>query len=282
MVIAIAGYRGFVGSHIRNTFSEHDFILLERDDLYGKTEALAEKISGADVLVNTAGFSVSSRWTKNNRKKIRKSRTDVTENLVSAIDKAEKKPAVFLNASAIGVYRHDMEHTESSTAYADDFLSEVVLDWEAAADKVVGEVRLVKMRLGMVLGAEGGALPLLFKLFKWGLGGVIASGKQVYSFIHIDDVTGAIAHILEHNGEGVYNFTAPYPVSNKIFTRTIAAKLHRPAFWPIPGFVIHIVMGKAAAVVTKGNTVYPKKLLDEGYKFTFATIDEAIENLADQ
>lgn len=282
MIIAIAGYNGFVGTHIRKKFNQHDFILLGRDDLYGSTDALARKISGSDVLINTAGFSVSSRWTKRNRKKIRNSRIKVTENLTVAVRKAEKKPAMFLNASAIGIYRHQEEHTESSEAYAGDFLAGVVLDWEAAADAVPEDVKLVKMRLGMVLGADGGALPMLFRLFKWGLGGVIASGKQVYSFIHIDDVTGAIAHIIEHSREGVYNFAAPHPVTNRTFTRTIASKLNRPAFLPIPGFMMYIVMGKAKMIVTEGQTVYPKKLLDEGYKFTFATIDKAIENLANQ
>lgn len=282
MVIALAGYNGFVGSHIRKKFEKHDFILLDRKDLYGDTGHLGRKISGSDVLINTAGFSVSERWTKGTRKKIRDSRVTVTANLADAIKKAEKQPGMFLNASAIGVYRHGMEHSESSVAYADDFLAEVVRDWEHAADAVPEEVKLVKMRLGMVLGANGGALPRLFRLFKWGLGGVIGSGKQVYSFIHIDDVTGAIAHLVEHGGEGVYNFTAPHPVTNKTFTKTIASKLHRPAFLPIPGLMMHLVMGKAKMIVTKGQTVYPKKLLDEGYKFTFATIDEAIENLVHQ
>ncbi len=282
MVIALAGHSGFVGTHIRKYFSMDNFILLDRKDLYGATDALAQKISGCDVLINTAGFNISARWTKKNRKKIRSSRIEVTNHLVGAIEKAELKPKVFISASAIGIYQHNKEHTEASDEYSDDFLAEVVQDWETAADAAASEVRLVKMRLGMVLGADGGALPRLFRLFKWGLGGVIGSGKQVYSFIHIDDVTRAIAHIMEKKGEGVYNFTAPHPVTNKTFTKTISEKLRRPAFFIIPGFAMHLVMGKAAMVVTKGQTVYPKRLLDEGYKFTFATIDEAIKNLADQ
>ena len=282
MVIALAGYNGFIGSHIMKHFRAHQFILLSRDDLYGSANALAQKISGSDVLINTAGYSISSRWTKKNRKKIYSSRIDVTHQLVRAISLAEQQPAVFMNASAIGIYRNQMEHTEASRAYADNFLAKVVRDWEAEADNVADNVRLVKMRFGMVLGADGGALPKLFRLFKWGLGGVIASGKQVYSFIHIDDLTSAMAFILEQKGEGIYNFTTPNPVTNKTFTKTIAKKLHRPALLPIPGFLMHIVMGKAAIVVTKGQTVYPEKLLGEGYKFTFATIDEAIENLAEQ
>lgn len=282
MVIALAGYNGFIGTHIRNKLIAHDFILLSRDDLYGPTEALARKISGCGAIINTAGFSITARWTKKNREKIFKSRTKVTRNLVRAIELAGDQPGVLINASAIGIYQNNGEHTETSGAYANGFLAEVVREWEAAADAVGDDVRLVKMRLGMVLGSDGGALPRLIKLFKWGLGGVIASGKQVYSFIHIDDVTGAINHILEHEGEGIYNFTAPHPVTNKIFTNTLAKTLHRPALLPIPGFLMRLVMGESATVVTEGQTVYPKKLLDEGYKFTFASIDEALENLADR
>lgn len=282
MVISLAGYSGFVGAHIRKKFAAHEIIQLKRDDLYGDTDALARKIAGSDVLINTAGFNVSARWTRKNREKIFRSRVEVTENLVRAIRLADPKPAMFLNTSAIGIYKQQKEHTEASSDFADDFLAEVIQKWEDAADAVACEVKLVKMRFGMVLGADGGALPRLFRLFKWGLGGVIGSGKQVYSFVHIDDVTGAIAHIVEREGEGVYNFTSPHPVSNRTFTKTIAQKLHRPAFIPIPGFMVHLVMGKAAIIVTRGQTVYPKKLLDEGYKFTFASIDKAIENLADQ
>jgi uncharacterized protein (TIGR01777 family) len=281
MIIALAGYNGFIGAHIRKKLHMHDFILLSREDLYGPTDALARKISGCGTIINTAGFSITARWTKKNREKIYKSRIDVTNNLVRAIEMAAEKPGMFINASAIGIYQSNGEHTETSGEYADGFLGEVVRDWEAAADGVPGDVKLVKMRLGMVLGSDGGALPRLLKLFKWGLGGVIASGKQVYSFMHIDDVTGAILHLLEHHGEGVYNFTAPHPVTNKVFTNTLAKKLHRPALLPIPGFLMRIVMGKSAIVVTEGQTVFPKRLLDEGYKFTFASIDEAIENLAD-
>jgi uncharacterized protein (TIGR01777 family) len=282
MTIALAGYNGFVGSHIRKKFATHDLILLDRNDLYGDTSALARKISGCDVLINTAGFNVSARWTKKNRKKIYSSRIGVTNNLVDAIGKTTHQPSMFLSASAIGIYRQNMEHTEESSVFAEDFLAEVVQDWEAAADTVADKVKLVKMRFGMVLGADGGALPRLFRLFRFGVGGVIASGKQVYSFIHIDDVTGVIAHILEKKGEGIYNFTSPHPVSNRIFTKTIAQKLHRPALLPVPAFLIRLVMGKAALMVTKGQTVYPKRVLDEGYNFTFASIDKAIENLADQ
>ena len=184
-----------------------------------------------------------------------------------------------MNASAIGIYENNKEHTEDSKAFADNFLSEVVGKWEAVADELPEEVRLVKLRLGMVLGADGGALPRLFTLFRWGLGGVIGSGRQVYSFIHIHDVTGAIDHIISKKGKGIYNLTAPEPVNNRLFTKVVARKMRRPAFLPIPKFMVQIMMGKAAMIVTEGQTVFPKKLLDEGYKFTFATLDEAIENL---
>jgi uncharacterized protein (TIGR01777 family) len=279
MVIALSGYNGFIGSHIREAFAEHKFILLHRDELYGDLTALSKKIDGADVVINCAGYPVAKRWSKKNRKKIYSSRVEVSKNLVKSINMLHKPPASFINTSAIGIYEEGKEHTESKYTFNNDFLANVVKEWENSADKVRKDVRLVKIRLGLVLGKEGGALPRLLRLFNIGLGGVIGSGKQVYSFIHIDDVTGALKFIIHREAAGVYNFTAPNPVTNKVFTKTLASKLKRPSLLTVPEFLLRIIMGKASGIVTHGQTVYPKKLLDEGYSFTFATIDQAIGNI---
>ena len=122
-------------------------------------------------------------------------------------------------------------------------------------------------------------MPRLFRLFRIGLGGVIGSGKQVYSFIHIDDVIRGIQFVLANKSSGVYNFTAPHPVTNREFTVAIAKKMKMPALIRVPEIILRFIMGEASLIVTGGQTVYPKRLLDEGYNFTFATIDEVIENL---
>lgn len=279
MVIALSGYNGFIGLHIKKAFAEHDFILLNRDDLYGDLTALSKKIKTADIVINCAGYPVAKRWSKKNRNRIYSSRIEVTENLVQAINMLHEPPACFINTSAIGIYEEGKEHTETDFTLNNDFLADVVKEWEKRADGTRKEVRLVKIRLGLVLGKDGGALPRLLRLFRVGLGGVMGTGKQVYSFIHIDDVTGALKFLIDKETEGVYNFTTPYPVTNKVFTKTLASKFNRPSIFAVPEFALRIVMGKAAGIVTRGQTVYPKKLLDEGYSFTFATIDQAIENI---
>lgn len=279
MVIALSGYRGFIGLHIREAFAEHEFILLNRDDLYGDLTALSQKINTADIVINCAGYPVAKRWTKKNRNRIYSSRIKVTENLVQAINMLHKPPASFINTSAIGIYEEGKEHNETDFTYNNDFLADVVKKWEKSADATTKDVKLVKIRLGLVLGKDGGALQRLVRLFSLGLGGVIGSGKQVYSFIHIDDLTNALKFVINKEEEGVYNFTAPCPVTNKVFTKTLASKLKRPSIFTVPEFALRIVMGKAAGIVTRGQTVYPKRLLDEGYCFTFARIDQAIENI---
>jgi uncharacterized protein len=279
MVIALSGYTGFIGLNIRKAFAEHDFILVNRNDLYGDLTALSKKIETADIVINCAGYPVAQRWTRKNKIKIFSSRIVVTENLVKAINMLHEPPVSFINTSAIGIYEEGKEHSETEFTYNNDFLADVVKEWEKRAEAIRDDVKLIKIRLGLVLGKDGGAMPRLLRLFKIGMGGVIGTGKQVYSFIHIEDLTGALKFIIDRETEGVFNFTTPYPITNKEFTKTLASKLNRPAIFTVPEFLIRIVMGSAAKIVTRGQTVCPKKLLDEGYSFTFATIDQAIENI---
>lgn len=282
MIIALSGHNGFIGSHIKKAFEGDNFILLDREDLYGEQERLAQKIKGARIVMNFAGYPVSRRWTKKNKVKIFSSRIDVNRNLVGAINMLEDPPEYFISSSAIGIYSQNETHTETKNSFHDDFLSEVVKKWEDSADLANESVKVIKIRLGLVMGNDGGAMLRLFRMFRFGLGGVIGSGKQVYSFIHVDDVIGAIQFVLANKNSGIYNFTAPYPVTNREFTQAIAEKMNRPAVIPIPGIMLRFIMGEASVIVTGGQTVYPKRLLDEGYNFTFATIDKAIENLVEK
>jgi len=279
MIIALSGHSGFIGSHIKEAFSKHEFILVSRQELYGDYKVLAEKIAGADVVINSAGFSVSNRWTRKNKKRIFDSRIKVTNNLVNAINSLDKKPEFFINNSGIALYEYDKEHTEYNYSYNDDFLAGVVNEWEKSANAVDESVKLIIIRLGLVLGNTGGAMPRLLRLFRLGLGGVIGSGNQVYSFIHIADVIRALKYLIRNNKEGVYNFTVPLPVTNKVFTRTLSKYLNRPVIFRVPAFALRLVMGQSAVLVTKGQTVYPQKLLDDGFIFNFDTIDKAIIKL---
>ena len=279
MIIALAGYNGFVGSGIQKYFNNHQFILISRDDLYGSPALLSEKITGCDVVMNFAGYPISRRWTAKRKKLIKNSRITTTRNLVEAVHLLKRKPKIFINASAIGIYNVDEEHTEKSTSYGNGFMAGIVNKWEEEVKKLDENIPAVIVRLGIVLGNDGGAFTRLKKLFQLGLGGIIAGGKQVYSFIHIDDVLQAMDFLIQNKSHGIYNFTAPKPVSNKIFTKILAKYSGKPALLPVPGFVLRIGMGEASEIITKGQTVYPKRLLDEGYKFTFATLEDAIVNL---
>ncbi|MCF8224961.1 MAG: TIGR01777 family oxidoreductase [Bacteroidales bacterium] len=279
MKIAVSGYSGFIGTAVMEELSEHEFTLLSREDIYGDYRVLQKKLKGANIVMNFAGSSISKRWTKKNRKAITMSREFVTRNLSKAINGMENKPRMFVNASAIGIYEKDKKHTETSKNMDNGFLGRTVIKWEQAADEVDGSVRLIKPRIGMVLGKGGGALNPLIPLFKSGLGGPIGSGRQVYSFIHIYDVVKSIRFLIENEKEGVYNLTSPQPVTNKEFTASLGKHLKRPALLWVPSFMLRIVMGKSSEIVTGGQTVYPRKLQDQGYKFTFASIDDALNNL---
>lgn len=282
MIIALAGYTGFIGSHIKDYFSEEEFILLEREDLAGQTDKLADKIKGADVVINSVGYPVSKRWNRKNRNLMHQSRIDVTQKLVQAINILKNKPDYYVHMSAIGIYAYDKEHSEIVYTYGDDFLAGVVREWEDTVDDLHPITRVIKVRSGMVLGRNGGVFVRLKRIFKLGLGGVIGSGKQVYSFIHMEDLLAALKFLMDKNEEGVFNFTAPNPVTNKQFTKALAASLNRPAIFRVPAILLRLWMGKGAVIATRGQTVYPKKLLDAGYKFTFATIDKALFNLVNR
>jgi len=279
MRIAIAGYNGFIGSSIVSGGSNNEFIFLSRKLLYGDNEVLANSLENTDAVLNFAWYPIAKRWTGKRKKLIWESRITITQNIVKAIEHCKIKPGVFINSSAIGIYKYDTINTEEDYFFGESTLAGLVSAWENEAEKVHPEVKLKIIRLGLVLGRKGGALPFLLRLFNLGLGGKIGSGKQVYSFIHIQDVVQAVYFLLDNKEEGIFNLTAPEPVTNKVFTETLARQMKRPAFFAVPSFVLNLMLGNAAELITRGQTVLPQKLLNAGYKFTFATINEAIENI---
>ena len=279
MRIAIAGYNGFIGSSIVSGGSNNEFIFLSRELLYGDNEVLANSLENTDAVLNFAWYPIAKRWTGKRKKLIWESRITITQNIVKAIEHCKIKPGVFINSSAIGIYKYDTINTEEDYFFGESTLAGLVSAWENEAEKVHPEVKLKIIRLGLVLGRKGGALPFLLRLFNLGLGGKIGSGKQVYSFIHIQDVVQAVYFLLDNKEEGIFNLTAPEPVTNKVFTETLARQMKRPAFFAVPSFVLNLMLGNAAELITRGQTVLPQKLLNAGYKFTFATINEAIENI---
>jgi len=247
-------------------------------------ELAPEAVSGFGAVIHLAGESVVGRWTEMKRKAIRESRVRGTRCVASALARTESKPKVFVCASAIGFYgdRGDEILTEE-TASGRGFLPEVCREWEDAS-RICAEVgiRTVNIRIGLVLSGQGGALPKMLPAFKLGLGGRVGSGKQWWSWIHVDDIVGAVHHAMQNDSLfGPVNLVSPNPARNAEFTKVLASVLGRPAFFPVPGFALGLAFGRAAAdeLFLASQRVEPGKLKASGYEFRFADLRGALENL---
>ena len=285
MKIAISGSTGFIGKQLSDFFSRsgNELIVISRSDFVAGSNQLAKVINSADVIINLAGSPVLQRWTKSNKQQILSSRVDTTRLLVDAVRKnlPEHSPRVFINASAIGIYRNTGIHDEQSTILGNDFLAEVCKAWESETEPLREmDLRLCIARFGIVLGTKGGSLQKMLPVFKIGLGGKIGSGKQPFAFIHIEDLCRAIDHLIfNDSSSGIYNMVSPDPVTNDEFTVALAESLHRPALFTVPEFALKIIYGKAAEVLTKGAFVKPVHLLKEGFVFQFPDITAALTDL---
>ena len=243
----------------------------------------SEDLEGCDAIVHLAGAPIAQRWSAAIKREIRESRVEGTSLIARTVAGMAVKPSVVVSGSAIGYYgdRGDALLDESSTP-GDDFLSSVVEDWERAAQPIEDAgVRLVRMRTGIVLSTEGGALAKLLTPFRLGAGGPIGSGKQWMSWITLADQVRAIEHaLLTATLKGPVNFVAPRPVMNAEFAATLAKVLHRPAIVPIPAFAVELLFGEMArATILAGQRVAPRRLLDSGFTFTQPTLEEALHDL---
>jgi uncharacterized protein (TIGR01777 family) len=202
--------------------------------------------------------------------------------LCKAIERAGKRPEVFIQASGINFYgaQSTGEVTEVTGA-GDDFLANLSKEWEASSETVgTFGVRRIVIRNGIVLSTRKGALPLLLLPYKLFVGGRLGTGKQVYSWIHIDDEVNAILFLMQNpNAHGIFNLTAPEPVMNNEFGKTIGKVLKRPHYFPIPGFALKIAFGEVASLVLEGRRVVPKRLMEMGYSFLYSTLDLALKDL---
>ncbi len=189
---------------------------------------------------------------------------------------------MFLSGSAIGVYgiSTDREFKENDVITANDFSSHLCQKWEDIANTSADLTRVVLLRTGVVLSSDGGALKKMLLPFKLGLGGIMGSGKQWMSWIHIDDYLNALELLLHTEScHGPYNLTAPEPARNNTFVRALAKSLHRPAFFPMPSFLMKVLMGEASTLILDGQNVSPNKLLEAGFNFRFEKISPALKNI---
>jgi uncharacterized protein len=301
MKIVLIGATGFIGKrlfyHLKS--NGHQLIVVSRNtekakkvfadhnafaDWNGKDgQKLASIIGQSDAVVNLAGASIAGgRWIKERKQLILSSRINTTRALVNVINSLKEKPEVLIQAGAIGYYGAHPEATFDETAPAGEgFLAEVSQNWEAATHGLAGGVRLVILRTGVVIDKSGGALRQMQTPFKLGAGGHIGTGKQLFSWIHLEDEVRAIAFLLENrNAAGAYNLTAPVPVTMKRFAKALGNTLRRHSWLHVPAFIIKLLLGQMGVeTILSGQKVIPKKLLDEGFEFKHPEIEGALADI---
>ena len=294
MKIIISGASGLIGKPLvkKLSLAGHEVVQLVRrtpnanesrwNPATGQIDASV--IDGADAVIHLSGAGIGDRrWTTKYKQELVESRTKSTSLLASTIANCAKKPSVFLSGSAIGIYgpRGDEELTEQSSN-GSSFLADICKQWEAAAKPAVDAgVRTVYLRTGIVLTPLGGALKKQLPLFKLGLGGKFGDGRAWQSWISLDDELAAIEHLLTAKVSGAVNLTAPNPVTNADFTKTLARTIKRLAILPIPKFGPQLLLGAelADALLFTGQRVMPAELLKSGFVFKHSTIEVALRAL---
>ncbi len=242
-----------------------------------------ESVSGFDAVVHLAGESIVGRWTEAKKRRILESRVRGTRNLAEALAAAPQRPRLLITASAIGYYgdRGDEILREDSSP-GNGFLPEVCREWEAAAEPATkAGIRVAQMRFGLVLSASGGALQKMLLPFRMGVGGNMGNGRQWWSWVDIDDLIGAIEHVIKTDTlRGPVNVVAPSPVRNAEFTETLASVLSRPAIFPMPAFAARLVFGQMAdELLLASQRVEPAKLMASGFVFQKADLRKTLEDI---
>lgn len=243
-----------------------------------------QALAGCEAVVNLVGERIDQRLTAAAKERIRTSRIDATNALVDALAALPdgERPRALVSQSAVGYYgdRGDEELTERS-APGDDFLARVCVDWERAAQRAEGAgVRVCVLRTGLVLDRSSGLLGRLLPIFRLGLGGRVGSGRQWMPWIHLEDEVGLLVWALDHDVHGTVNATAPNPVRNGDFTRSLAQTLRRPALFPVPRAALALVFGgELAAVLVASQRALPTRALQEGYRFRWPDLDGALGHL---
>jgi len=278
MNIAITGASGFIGRRLTDRLSAVGHTVRA---ISVREEPPPEKLAGTGAVIHLAGEPVSQRWTPEVKRRIRDSRVQGTLNLIRPLSTVSERPSVLVSASAIGIYgdRGSEVLTETSSP-GNGFLAEVCREWEAQADlaKPLG-MRVVKIRIGIVLGKSGGALAKMLPAFRYFAGGRLGSGTQWMSWVHLDDLVELMRYAVEHPLRGVVNGTAPNPVTNREFTAELASALSRPAIVPVPKFALKLAFGEMGEILTQSQRVLPRAALASGFHFSYPDLGPALRNL---
>jgi len=285
MKILLTGATGFVGGHLTRELEAggHSVVPVSRRPGPGvdwSDEGLARGVRETDAVCHLAGESVLGRWSASKKGTIRSSRVETTRRLAELL--AEKGSGALVQASAVGFYG------DPGTAVIDEeqpvgtgFLAETCQEWEAAAQPARDAgVRVAAVRIGVVLGKNGGALKQMLTPFKLGLGGPLGSGRQPFPWIHVGDLTRLFRFLLEsEDAAGVFNGTGPNPVSNAEFGRTLGRVLHRPAFLPVPAFALKLLLGEMASMLLEGQHALPCAAEAAGFVFEHPLLEGALRDL---
>lgn len=299
MKVLITGATGLVGQAIAD-------VLLERGDSVNYLTTRSSKIEnkenykgflwntktqdidmscfdGVDAIINLAGASVAERWTASHKKAILESRISSLDLLYHALSKTEHNVEHLISASAIGVYPSSLTklYDESESDLSDDFLGDVVQQWESSADRFTElNMEVAKLRIGIVLSANGGALEKMADPIKKYVGAPLGSGQQWQSWIYIEDLVRMFTYVIDEEISGVYNAVAPNPVNNKELTKAIAKALGKPLFLPpVPKFVLKLMLGEMAQIVLGSQLVSADKIQEEGFVFEYSQVEKALEEI---
>ncbi len=300
MKIVIAGGTGFLGRPLTDALIQdgHDIVILSRGssgsdqreksaarkvswDPNGELGPWAGEITGVHAVINLAGESIAGRrWSAAQKQRILDSRVHATRSLAAAIRAAAAPPSVFVSGSAVGYYGPlGPEEAAEDHPAGQDFLAHVCEQWEQEAVRASSDrTRVVRVRTGIVLEKDGGALPQMLPPFRFGAGGPVGSGRQYWPWIHRDDWIALVRWtITTPAAGGAINATGPHPVTNAAFARALGRAMHRPAFMPAPGLALKLLLGEMAdALLLSGQNAVPRKALQAGFRFRYETVDDAL------
>jgi uncharacterized protein (TIGR01777 family) len=291
MKILVTGATGLIGRALSGVLKQegHDVIPLRRGSKNQRAphwdpETGAVTLDGSyEAVVHLAGESVVGRWTQAKKRRIYESRAQGTRLLSEALSALKPRPRLLLCASAIGYYGdRGSEWVSEASEAGTGFLADTTKAWERNADPArEAGIRVVHLRLGIVLSAQGGALAKLLLPFRLGLGGRTGDGRQYWSWVTLDDVLRAVLHLLKADElQGPFNLVSPNPVPNAVFAQTLAGVLHRPAFFPLPSFVVRAIFGQMGEEMFLASCrVRPARLVDSGFSFKHAELENALRDL---